>query len=223
MKYGDIKTHSERCDEHPDHQTGIITNQMIMDRLLDEIEELRQYIENNPAKAWEPSDTAHRPGDLPQDFTKHEVENEYDWSEWVSQKPEQYFVDGYCLVSRGGQEANFGTSVTISLDAVGMVLCKSPEKVVVKPPAPHKQQAEPVGWDGWVLRDVYFHDGEPGMHRDPNIHAATQPIYTTPPQRKPLTDEEILDVWKPFEGNPFTTKYEFARAIERAHGIGEKE
>jgi hypothetical protein len=48
-------------------------------------------------------------------------------------------------------------------------------------------------------------------------------FYTTPPQRKPLTDEEILEAWKPFEGNPFTTKYEFARAIERAHGIGEKE
>ncbi|CAB4200645.1 hypothetical protein UFOVP1355_58 [uncultured Caudovirales phage] len=41
--------------------------------------------------------------------------------------------------------------------------------------------------------------------------------------RKPLTDEEIIDVWKPFEGNPFTTKYEFARAIERAHGIGGEE
>jgi hypothetical protein len=47
--------------------------------------------------------------------------------------------------------------------------------------------------------------------------------YIETNERKPLTDEEILDVWKPFEGNPFTTKYEFARAIERAHGIGEKE
>lgn len=47
MKYEDIKSYLERCDEHPDHQTGIITNQMITDRLLDEIEELREYIENN--------------------------------------------------------------------------------------------------------------------------------------------------------------------------------
>ena len=44
-KYEEIKTYAERCEKHPDHQTGIITNQMIMDRLLDEIEELREYIE----------------------------------------------------------------------------------------------------------------------------------------------------------------------------------
>jgi hypothetical protein len=41
---------------------------------------------------WEPHDTAHRPGGLPQDFIKHEVENEGDWSEWVNPKPEQYFM-----------------------------------------------------------------------------------------------------------------------------------
>jgi len=39
------------------------------------------------------------------------------------------------------------------------------------------------------------------------------PLYTTPPQRKPLTDEEInaLD----YSG----TRIEFVRAIEAAHGI----
>lgn len=45
MNYEDIKNFAARCDSHPDHQTGIITNQMIMDRLHDEIEELRDYIE----------------------------------------------------------------------------------------------------------------------------------------------------------------------------------
>lgn len=45
MKYEDIKNYAARCDSHPDHQTGIITHQMIMDRLHDEIEELRDYIE----------------------------------------------------------------------------------------------------------------------------------------------------------------------------------
>ena len=48
-----------------------------------------------------------------------------------------------------------------------------------------------------------------------------------PPQRKPLTDEEIDKLpWEPHEGNPMTfaegLRY-FARAIEAAHGIkGEK-
>ena len=43
------------------------------------------------------------------------------------------------------------------------------------------------------------------------------PVYTSPPQRKPLTEEEIAQIdWKNGE-----TLHDFARAIERAHGIGE--
>jgi len=42
-------------------------------------------------------------------------------------------------------------------------------------------------------------------------------------KRQPLTTLEIFDLWKPYEGNPFPDKYEFARAIERAHGIGGEE
>lgn len=44
MNYEDIKDYAERCEEHPGHQ-GIVTSQMVMERLLDEIEELRAYIE----------------------------------------------------------------------------------------------------------------------------------------------------------------------------------
>ena len=49
-------------------------------------------------------------------------------------------VDGDWLVSHGGQELNFGTSVTISLDDLGIVRCDSQEKVVVKPPAAPQHQ-----------------------------------------------------------------------------------
>ena len=45
MKYKDIKDFSQRCEEHPDHQTGMITNGMIQQRLHEEIDELRDYIE----------------------------------------------------------------------------------------------------------------------------------------------------------------------------------
>jgi hypothetical protein len=45
MKYKDIKDFYERCEEHPDHQTGMISYSMIERRLREEIEELRQYIE----------------------------------------------------------------------------------------------------------------------------------------------------------------------------------
>lgn len=46
-------------------------------------------------------------------------------------------------------------------------------------------------------------------------------INTTPPQRKPLTDEQIGDISKNYAlSNPTTPLY-FARAIEAAHGIKE--
>jgi hypothetical protein len=41
------------------------------------------------------------------------------------------------------------------------------------------------------------------------------PVYTAPPQRKPLTEEEIAKIdWKDGE-----TLHDFARAIEREHRI----
>ena len=50
MKYEDIKFFSERCEEHPDHQSGMITNSMIQQRLHEEIDELRAYIESQLAQ-----------------------------------------------------------------------------------------------------------------------------------------------------------------------------
>ena len=45
MKYTDIKTFSERCEEHPDHQSGMVTEWDLQRRLHEEIAELRKYIE----------------------------------------------------------------------------------------------------------------------------------------------------------------------------------
>jgi hypothetical protein len=53
MKYEDIKDFHERCEEHPDHQTGMISYRMIERRLQEEIEELRQYIEQ---REWQTLD-----------------------------------------------------------------------------------------------------------------------------------------------------------------------
>jgi hypothetical protein len=44
----------------------------------------------------------------------------------------------------------------------------------------------------------------------------TIPLYTAPPQRKPLTDEEIFEIHKQVDSMQYLT---FARAIEAAHGI----
>ena len=47
-------------------------------------------------------------------------------------------------------------------------------------------------------------------------------LRTAPPQRKPLTEEEMRALWKS-HGYKSALCMRFARAIERAHGIGEKE
>ena len=41
-KHKHIKTWSERCEEHPDHQERIISERMIQERMQEEIDELRQ-------------------------------------------------------------------------------------------------------------------------------------------------------------------------------------
>lgn len=40
-----IKTWTERCDDHPDHQTGMISHSMIQARMQEEIEDLRAEVE----------------------------------------------------------------------------------------------------------------------------------------------------------------------------------
>ncbi len=44
-----------------------------------------------------------------------------------------------------------------------------------------------------------------------------RPLYTTPPQRKPLTDEQIEELWD--STSSYYNVCDFARAIEAAHGI----
>jgi hypothetical protein len=74
MKYEDIKDFYERCETHPDHQTGMISYRMIERRLQEEIEELRQYIEQREQSLQKPvawmhtsikdNVIAHKPADL---------------------------------------------------------------------------------------------------------------------------------------------------------------
>jgi len=60
------------------------------------------------------------------------------------------------------------------------------------------------------------------LHKPHAIYSKARPLYTAPPQRKPLTEEEMRALWKS-HGYKSALCMRFARAIERAHGIGEKE
>jgi hypothetical protein len=81
-------------------------------------------------------------------------------------------------------------------------------------------EQEPVGEIGWAANI-------PNTIREVNWTELCPPVgtklYTTPPQRKPLTDEQILDL--NFDGefclitDDDEVILDFARAIEAAHGI----
>ena len=92
-------------------------------------------------------------------------------------------------------------------------------------------EQEPVAWrgynwghspDDWVYRDF----DDPIL--DGNGNNVGQPLYTTPPHRKPLTDVTIWNTYKNLwmfhpaeEPRLAGDVLKFARAIEAAHGIKE--
>ena len=80
---------------------------------------------------------------------------------------------------------------------------------------------EPVGWlyemcdnpDVYVSPDAAFSWFQKGRY--------TIPLYRRPsPARKPLTDKEIYEIYRTVAKGSY---FEVARAIEKAHGIGEEE
>jgi len=81
-------------------------------------------------------------------------------------------------------------------------------------------EQEPVAIHQWRFSGLVgqgWYDGYP--HDDDRIYEARF-LYTAPPQRKPLTQEEILSLFD--SHNVYGSKWvEFVRAIEKAHGIGE--
>jgi hypothetical protein len=64
-----IKTWRERCEEHPDHE-GIVTEQMIRNRMQEEIDELRQAIEDAVAAERE---ACAKLAEEPYEFTSEEA------------------------------------------------------------------------------------------------------------------------------------------------------
>jgi hypothetical protein len=78
----------------PDLQAELDATNRQVEILSDALAESRREVAALKAvqEPWKPSDTAHRPGGLPQDFTTHEVESFDEWSEWVNPYSEQYFM-----------------------------------------------------------------------------------------------------------------------------------
>ena len=57
------------------------------------------------------------------------------------------------------------------------------------------------------------------LNKSKVIYSKPIPLYTTPPQRKPLSNQKIIEMYN--EPRSDAEMIEFARAIEAAHGIKE--
>ena len=105
---------------------------------------------------------------------------------------------------------------------VGMALYRSP------PTINEMETVEPVAWISEVVcvgpnYGVKRYDKLPVQSLQPGFYKHT-PLYTAPPKRKPLTENQIrrIDDDTPFHEGP-EWLVRFTRAIERAHGIGGEE
>jgi hypothetical protein len=86
-------------------------------------------------------------------------------------------------------------------------------------PALQVEEVEPVAWRFRLPSGKQWHFTEHRPHEYTKRGLHFEPLYTAPPARRPLTDEEIWDI----AGNCLDSvagRLLFARAIERAHKIG---
>ena len=87
-------------------------------------------------------------------------------------------------------------------------------------PPQKEAKDEPVAWVN--LDDLYdLEAGEDGDvpyvvrgNEQPKNMPKSIPLYTIPPQRKPLTDEEIASIYMNHTDRPMHAQWDFARAIE---------
>lgn len=93
------------------------------------------------------------------------------------------------------------------------------------PTSQESRQVEPVAWMVYTLdgQSAFVTDNPADFTRD---HRAL-PLYTAPPKREPMTDEQITDLfhgnndqWWRVDHSEFCS---IARAVERAHYIGSEE
>jgi hypothetical protein len=108
----------------------------------------------------------------------------------------------------GDQNVNFSKSAKLSVRAVRAIIAEASEQT----------EQEPVAWK--VIDETNdgafsFSEVKP-MERYYKDYVVI-PLYTAPPKREPLSDEEIYEIFSKNEWNKFI---ELARAIEKAHGIG---
>jgi hypothetical protein len=87
-----------------------------------------------------------------------------------------------------------------------MQLMKETKELLAQP----ETEQEPVAW-GYKKRVTYKPEG--------SEEEEIIPLYTAPPKREPLSDETIAKLWGESYSGTTQMVRNFARAIEKAHGI----
>lgn len=90
------------------------------------------------------------------------------------------------------------------------------------------EQSEPFGYvsehNCTGPYEYQFHKDQSTIY--PDNCRAIHKVYTTPPRREPLSDEQMRHCAQAMDAEPLAEGWseliKFARAIEQAHGIGEK-
>ncbi len=84
---------------------------------------------------------------------------------------------------------------------------------------PKAARREPVAYQDTAKHDELVSAGD-WNNIDPQWHWMYRPLYTAPPQRQPLTEWQIIQTKATIKGTLDVQFIDFARAIERKHGIG---
>jgi hypothetical protein len=101
----------------------------------------------------------------------------------------------------------------------GLRICDESITALEAALAAPQPQPQPVVWmthhNSVALMPLFHHDKASALSWGDGDQV---PLYAHPPQRQPLTDEEINALELPGDGTG--TVRDFVRAIEAAHGIG---
>jgi len=101
------------------------------------------------------------------------------------------------------------------------VVCNTVYEDGVPPQVAKQEQGEPVAWACWLDSQNPETDKPIVVQYEPLAYSKRRPLtYTTPQQRKPLTDEQIKHMLELFVVPPQHVEM-VVRAIEAAHGIKE--
>lgn len=141
--------------------------------------------------------------------------------------PDDYEFDAECAACAGTGSASLVDAINAlpySLHRVrACVEVVSKAAVLAIVAARHRQpQPEPMAW--WARADGAIRLTTCPPDDGPETSLDWRPLYAAPPQRAPLTDEQIDAAFSDSASRHRMSAHDFykvfARAIERAHGIG---